>query len=287
MVNISFIVKPLIGNLMGFISGTLIEKWKIKRKFIKIKTFQKEYEDTFVDLNTFQKFLNDEKNGLLIFNYVFGATYSSVTKVAFVEQLSKLAINEVNHYRKSVQLKEMENHPIINQYLNDLITYLEEYRDKSFKSNEMSILSNVQSSIVESNNSLQDYFEKNLLEIQERAYLEKYTDEHLKKILDRNILDLGKRYISEANVETDFNAIFNSLVGNKQIFQHFSELLGNLQMSIMEFSKAFNKHREDLGYDDINFIEKVLNYIKEIDCEDKEFYLNSSLKCLSEEINTI
>ncbi len=286
MVNISFIVKPLVGKLIGFISGNLIEKWKVKGKFKKIKTFQKEYEDTFVDSNTFQKFLNDEMNGLLIFNYVFGATYISVPKVAFVEQLSKLAINEINHYRKSVQLKEIENHPVVDQYLNDLITYLEKYRDKSFKSNEMSILSNIQNSIVESNKSLQEYFEKNLLEIQERAYLEKYTDEHLEKILDRNILDLGKRYISEANVETDFNAIFNSLVSNKQIFQHFSELLGKLQMSIMEFSKAFNKHSEDLGYDDIKFIEKVLNYFKEIDCEDKEFYLHSSLKCLSEEINS-
>ncbi|WHX68767.1 ATP-binding protein [Peribacillus frigoritolerans] len=285
MVDILFIVKPLIGKLMGFISGALIEKWKIKRKFKNIKTFQKEYEDTFVDSNTFQKFLNDEKNGLLIFNYVFGATYSSVTKVAFVEQLSKLAINEINHYRRSVQLKEIENHPIVIQYLNDLITYLEEYRDKSFKSNEMSILSNVQSSIVESNKSLQEYFEKNLLEIQERAYLEKYTDEHLKKILDRNILDLGKRYISEANVETDFNAIFDSLVSNKQIFQHFSELLANLQKSIMEFRKAFNKHRENLGYDDIKFIEKVLNYLNETDCENKEFYLLNNFKYFSDEIN--
>ncbi|MCK2020535.1 ATP-binding protein [Peribacillus frigoritolerans] len=285
MVDILFIVKPLIGKLMGFISGALIEKWKIKRKFKNIKTFQKEYEDTFVDSNTFQKFLNDEKNGLLIFNYVFGATYSSVTKVAFVEQLSKLAINEINHYRRSVQLKEIENHPIVIQYLNDLITYLEKYRDKSFKSNEMSILSNVQSSIVESNKSLQEYFEKNSLEIQERAYLEKYTDEHLKKILDRNILDLGKRYISEANVETDFNAIFDSLVSNKQIFQHFSELLANLQKSIMEFRKAFNKHRENLGYYDIKFIEKVLNYLNETDCENKEFYLLSNFKYFSDEIN--
>ncbi|MDQ0273988.1 hypothetical protein [Cytobacillus purgationiresistens] len=205
--------------------------------------------------------------------------------MAFVEQLSKLAIYEINHYRKSVQLKEIENHPIVNQYLNDLIIYLEEYRDKTLKSNEMSIVSNVQTSILESNKSLQEYFEKNLIEIQERAYLEKYTDEHLKKILERTIFDLGKRNISEANVETDFNATFDSLAGNKHIFQHFSELLGNLQMSIMEFSKAFIKHREGLGYDDINFIEKVLNYLKESDCEKKEFYLHRSLKCLSDEIN--
>ncbi|MBB6454875.1 ribosomal 50S subunit-associated protein YjgA (DUF615 family) [Salirhabdus euzebyi] len=285
MVDISFLVRPLIGKFTVLISGKLIEQLKIKWKLKKIKNFKKEYEDTFVDSNSFQRFLNDERNGLLIINFVFGATYSSVTKVDFIEQLSELAINEINLYRKSVQLKEIDNHPIVNQYLNDLITYLIEYRDKSFNVNEKSMLANVQNSIVESNNSLKEYFEKNLLEIQERAYLEKYTDEYLEKILDRNILDLGKRYISEANVETDLNAIFDSLVSNKQIFQHFGELLGNLQMCIIEFSETFNKYKEDLGYGDINFIEKVINYLKEIDCEEKEFYLQSSLKNLSEQIN--
>ncbi|QNK88698.1 ATP-binding protein [Sporosarcina sp. resist] len=286
MVNISFIIKPLIGKLSVFISGKLIEQWKIKWKLNNmIKTFKREYEDTFVDSNAFQKFLNDEKNGLLIFNYVFGATYSSITKVAFIEQLSKLAINEINLYRKSVKLEEIDNHLVVNQYLYDLITYLEEYRDKSFKLSEKNILANVQTSIEESNESLKEYFKRNLLEIQEKAYLEKYTDIYLEKILDRNIMDLGKRYISEANVETNFNEIFDSLVSNKQIFQHFSEVLGKLQMSIMEFSEAFIKYKEVLGYDNINFIEKIIYYLKEINCEDKEFYLRSSMNNLSDEIS--
>lgn len=260
MVDISFIIKPIIGKLIGLISGSLIEKWKIKGKFKKIKDFRKEYEDTFVDSNSFQKFLNDEKNGLLIFNYVFGASYRSVTKVAFVEQLSKLATNEINNYRKSVHLEEINNHPIVNQYLNDLITYLEEYRDKSFKSNEMSIVSNIQNTIVENNKVLQEYFENNLLEIQERSYLEKFTDEYLEKILERNILDLGKRYISDANVKTDFNGLFDSLASNKRVFTKFRELLGTLQMSIKEFSSTFNKHIIDLGYNDGKFIDEFLHY---------------------------
>ncbi|WP_345840683.1 hypothetical protein [Bacillus sp. P14.5] len=285
MVSLSFIFKPLTGKLAELISATLIEKWKIKWKLKQIKTFQKDYEDTFVDSNTFQQFLNDEKNGLLIFNYVFGATNNSITKVAFVEQLSKLAVDEINHYRKSVQLKEIDSHPIVDQYLYDLITYLEEYRDKSFKSNEMSILANIQNSIVKSNESLKKYFERNFLQIQERSYLERYTDKHLTKILDQNILDLGKRYISKANVETDFSAIFNSLICDEQIFQQFSELLGKLETSIMAFNEIFDTHREELEYVDIKFIEKVLNYFKEVDGNNKEFYLNSSLNRLSEEIN--
>jgi hypothetical protein len=286
MVNISFIIKPIVGKLIGLLSGSLIEKWKIKRKFKKIKTFRKEYEDTFVDSNTFQKFLNDEKNGLLIFNYVFGASFKSVTKVAFIEQLSKLATNEINNYRKSVHLEEIKNHPIIDQYLNDLITYLEEQRDNCFKSNEMSIVSNIQNAIVENNKVLEEYIENNLLEIQERSYLEKFTDEYIEKILERNILDLGKRYISDANVKTDFNALFDSLASNKQVFDNFRELLDKLQMSIKEFSSIFNKHIKDLGDNDGKFIEEFLHYLNGIDCTNKKFYLNVNFKYFSEEINS-
>ncbi|WP_258523270.1 ATP-binding protein [Rossellomorea marisflavi] len=284
--DISFAIKPIVSKVIVLISEPFIEKCKIKWKLRKIRTFQKKYENTFVDSNIFQKFLDDEKTGLLIFDYIFGATYNSVSKTDFVEQISQLAINEINQYRKSVQLKEIEDHPIVNQYLTDLITYLENYRDKSIKSNEMSIIANIQSSITKSNEELKEYLDRNLIEIQDRSSLEKYTDDYLENILDRNVSDLGKRYISEANVETDFNAIFDSLVCNKPILQRFSELLGNLQISIMEFSETFDKSKEELGYGDINFIEKVINYLKEIDCEDKEFYLQSSLKCLSEEINS-
>lgn len=284
MVEISFVVKPLIGKVSAFIGAKFLEKWKIKRKLKMIKTFKKEYDDTFVDSNTFQKFLNDEDNGLLIFNYVFGANFKSVTKVAFVEQLSKQAIKEINQYRKSVALNKIDSHPLVNQYLYNLITYLEEYRDKSFTSNDMSILANVQNSILEANNTLQEYFEQNLLEIQERAYLEKFTDEYLKEMLDQSISDLGKRYISEANVETDFNLVFDSLVFNKQIIREFDEILSNLQTSIEEIGRSFNKNKEFIDDKDLNLIEKILDLLKEIECEDKEFYMHSNLKNLSKVI---
>ncbi|PUB12505.1 ATP-binding protein [Paenisporosarcina sp. OV554] len=287
MVNIiSFVVQPLIKKTVELISTTLIDKWKIKYKLKKIKTFQKEYENTFVDSNIFQKFLREEKNGLLIFNYVFGATYRSIAKDAFIEHLSKLAIEEINQYRKSVQLKEIENQPVVKQYLKDLITYLEEYRDKSFKTNEMNILANIQNSILESNEGLKEYFERNLFEIHQRAYLEKYTDEYLEKILDRNILDLGKRYNSEANVETDFNAVFDSLVSDNKIFERFNVLVDNLQNCIVNLNIILNKYREELEIKDLSFIEKISNYLKQIDCSNKVFYLKNSLNNFTEEISS-
>ncbi|MCM3639330.1 ATP-binding protein [Sporosarcina luteola] len=285
MIDIPFYIKPLIGKVTTFISGTLIEQWRIKRKLQKIKHFKREYEDTFIDSNAFQKFLNDEKNGLLIFNYVFGATFISIDKEAFIKQLSNLAINEINNYRKSVQLEEIDNHPLIKQYLYDLITYLEDHRDNSFNSKEMNILSNIHNSIIESNNSLKEYFENNLVDIQERAYLEKYNDEYLEKILNRNIMDLGKRYISEANVETNFNIIFDSLVTSEVIFQKFSVVIDNLQIGIKEFGEVFNKYKEQLGYLNINFIDEFFEYLNSVDLRDKEFYEYENFNYLIEKIN--
>ncbi|HDR6384194.1 TPA: ATP-binding protein, partial [Bacillus thuringiensis] len=286
LLKFTFILKPIISKIIGLLTTSFIEKWKIKYKLKKIKSFQKQFENTFVDSNTFQKFLNEEKNGLLIFNYVFGATYRTVTKDAFVEQLSQIAMNEINNYRKSVKLEEIETHPIVTQYLNELIVYLEGYRDKSFKVNEMSILANVQNSIVESNNSLKEYFEKNLYEIQQRAYLEKYTDEYLEQILDRNILDLGKRYNSEANVETDLNVVFDSLVSDKLIFEKFTVLINKFQDSIMNLNVVLDTYKEDIEFKNLSFIEEILNYLKNINYNDKGFYLENNLKSFKEEINS-
>ncbi|KAA0776247.1 ATP-binding protein [Bacillus sp. AR2-1] len=275
----------MLNKITELLTNPFFEKLKIKWKLKKIKSFQKQYEDTFVDSNTFQKFLNEERNGLLIFNYVFGSTYNSITKDAFVEQLSEMAMNKINKYRKSVQLEELECHPVIKQYFSELITYLEEYRNESFKSNEMSILANIQSSIVESNDGLREYFEKNLYEIQQRAYIKKYTDEYLEELLERNILDLGKRYNSEANVETAFNVIFDSLVSDKSIPKNFTVLMDEFKNSIMNLNVVLDSYKEDVELKDLSFIEETLTYLKHINYNDTEFYLDNSLKNFRKEIN--
>lgn len=283
---ISFVIQPIMRKFLGTLSDSFFEKLKLQNKLKKIKVFQIKYENTFVDSNTFQKFLNEEKNVLLIFNYVFGATFSSVHKDAFVDQLSKLAMEKINQYRKSVQLNEIDNLPIVKQYFIDLITYLEGFRDKSFKQNEMSILANFQNSILESNNSLKIYFEENLYEILQRAFLKKYTDEYLEKILDRNLLDLGKRYNSEANVETDFNVVFDSIVADSQILEQFSNLVDKLNNSIVNLNIVLNKYKEDLEIRDFSFINNILTYIKQIDCNNKLTYVKSSLQYFTKEINS-
>lgn len=285
MVKFTFLLKPIMNKIIGLISANFLEKLIMRHKLNKIKSFQKQYEDTFVDSKTFQDFLNREENALLIFDYVFGSTFKSSSRDDFVEQLSKSAMNEINKFRNNAGLKEIEDHPVVKQYLRELIIYLQEYRDKSFKQNEMSMLANIQNSIVAGNEDLSEYFERNLVEVQQRAYIKKYTDEHLEELLNQNILDLGKRYNSEANVGTDFNVVFDSLIGDKKIFENLDVLIHNFQDSINEFSIVLDVYKEEVELKDISFVVKILDFLKDINCNDSEFYLESNLNTFKEKIN--
>lgn len=274
-----------MNKIIGLISANFLEKLIMRHKLNKIKSFQKQYEDTFVDSKTFQDFLNREENALLIFDYVFGSTFKSSSRDDFVEQLSKSAMNEINKFRNSADLKEIEDHPVVKQYLRELIIYLQEYRDKSFKQNEMSMLANIQNSIVAGNEKLSEYFEQNLVEVQQRAYIKKYTDEHLEELLNQNILDLGKRYNSEANVGTDFNVVFDSLIGDKKVFENLDVLIHKFRDSINKFSVALELYKEEVKHKDNTFVVKILDFLKDINCNDSEFYLESNLNTFIEEIN--
>ncbi|WP_408099273.1 NACHT domain-containing protein [Bacillus mycoides] len=275
-----------MNKIIGLSGANIFKKLVIKYKINKIKSFQKQYEDTFVDSNTFQQFLNRKENAHLIFNYVFGSTFNPSNRDDFVEQLSKSAMSDINKFRRSADLKEIGDHPVVKKYLRDLIMYLEKYRDENFSPNEMSMLANIQNSIVASNDSLKEYFKKNLFEIQQRAYIEKYTDEYLEELLNQNILDLGKRYNSEANVGTDFNVVFDSLIGDKLIFENLNVLINRFQYSINDFSTALDEIDEDVELKDISFVKRILDLLKNIDCNNREFYLESNLKSFIEEINS-
>ncbi|EEL55333.1 hypothetical protein bcere0023_30580 [Bacillus cereus Rock4-2] len=279
-------MKPITNKIVGLMSATSFEKIVMRYKLNKIKSFQKQYEDTFVDSNTFQQFLNREENAHLIFDYVFGATFISNNRDTFVDHLSNSAMNEINKFRKNAGLKELESHPVVKQYLKELIIYLEKYRDKSFKQNEMSILANIQNSIVAGNESLREYIEQNFVEIEQRAYIEKYTDEYLGELLNQSILDLGKRYNSEANVGTDFNIVFDSLIGDKKVFENLNALINKFQGSINKFSIALDTYKKDVELKDISFVEKILDFLRNINSNDSEFYLESNLNVFIEEINS-
>lgn len=285
MVEFTFLLKPIMNKIIGLSGANILKKLVIKYKINKIKSFQKQYEDTFVDSNTFQQFLNREENAHLIFDYVFGSKFNPSNRDDFVQQLSKNAMSDINKFRRSADLKEIEDHPVVEKYLRDLIMYLEKYRDENFSANEMGMLANIQNSIVASNKNLSEYFEKNLVEIQQRAYIKKYTDEHLEELLNQNILDLGKRYNSEANVGTDFNVVFDSLIGDKKIFENLDVLIHKFRDSINKFSIVLVAYKDEIKLKDITFVVKILDFLKDIDCNDSEFYLESNLDTFLEEIN--
>src|SRR5690606_20865276 len=112
---------------------------------------------------------------------------------------SNLAMNDINKNRKTAGLREIETEPDVSRYFEDLLNYLIDFRNQNFKSNEQSMIANIQSSILENSVDLKEHLDENLSEIQERAHLKVFTEEKLEKLLERSISDLGKRYISDAN----------------------------------------------------------------------------------------
>lgn len=283
--DVLFLVKPIIIKSLEGISGTIIEKWKVKRKFRKIKTFRREFDNTFVDTQTFQSFLNKEENGILIFNFIFGSKFVSSSRDVFVEQLSNLAIEEINKKRKSNHLETIVNHPAINDYFKELIIYLEEYRDKSFKTKEKDLIANIQNSMVENNNNLEKYIEKNLANIQQINYLKIFTDENLKKVLDRNILDLGKRYNSAANVTTDFDLIFDSVASQEYIFERLSKLASDFRVTITKLNKKIEGNKNDLELKNFSDFQDILAYLNSINFKNKDFYTENSLNYFLDKIH--
>ncbi|WP_342534997.1 ATP-binding protein [Lysinibacillus sp. FSL K6-1151] len=280
---ITFAFKPVIGKIADLIAGPIFKKMYIKNKLKKIKDFQKKYEGTSVDSNTFQQFLNKEKNSYLIFHYVFGADFKNQSKVDFIEYLSELALHSINDYRRNAKLQELSNDPSVYAYFEDLLNYLENIRDTKFKTNEMSIIANIQSSIIENTEGLKNYLESNLYEMEQKSHIKRFDEEYLNEFLDRNINDLGKRYNAEANVETKHNKIFKSLVANSSVIIEFGNDFDNLNRKITELEILFNDHLSESQIDK-TFITDLLNTLNESKYYSIDFYISGNLNILLNEI---
>ncbi|MFJ7971232.1 ATP-binding protein [Psychrobacillus sp. NPDC096389] len=268
---ITFALKPIIGKIAEMVTEPFIKRIFLKSKLKKISDFQIKYEGSSVDTNTFQKFLNERENAYLIFEYVFGAKHKSQSKSDFIEYLSSLAIQSINDFRRNAKLNELSNDSAVNAYFADLLKYLEIIRDSKFKTNEMQIIANIQSSIVEGNEDLKRYLEKNFYELEQISLIKKYDDEYLNKLLNRNISDLGKRYNAEANVTTKYNKIFNSLIANDLVSKEFGNSFENLKTNVRELEIKFTLHLSDSQIKK-NFITDFLSNLNAWNYHSIEFY---------------
>lgn len=238
MTVVSFALKTVIANIIPLIKEPIIKKLFIKFKLKKIKSFNKKYENTFVDSNSFQNFLNKEETSHLIFNYIFGSKFIDHTKKDMIAHLTKLAIDDINIFRISNNMPKIHEQPEITLYFDELLSSLEEQRDNIFKKNEMVLLANIQNAILENNNAIKTYLEENYELLQQKSYFNKFEDSYLNELLDKAIKDLGKRYISQANVTTKYENLFKSISADKTLLGTLSK---KLKFTIDNFNELYFK----------------------------------------------
>lgn len=237
MVTISFFIKPMLSSLLKHLSLKWWDKLKIKIKIKKISDFLREYDDTFVDSYRFQQVLNSDEVKNLIFTFIFGSTFTSISKAEFIKQLTRIALDDINSYRKKQALPLIYQNDDITNYFKDLIDYLEGIRDKEFSYKESSFISNIQNSIVESNNNLKISIEKYLIDFNENKYLESISENKIKENLERNIKNLNDRYKPNANVDLDLNHYFYAAAHEEKFVCSIREKLINLDSLIMKTSR--------------------------------------------------
>ena len=237
MVTISFIIKPMLSNLLKHLSLKWLDKLKINRKIKKISDFLREYDDTFVDSYRFQQVLNRDEVKKLIFTFIFGSKLTSIPKVEFIKQLTKIALDDINSHRKKQGFPLIYQHDDITNYFKDLIDYLEDIRDKEFSYKESALISTIQNSIVESSNDLKIFIKQILIEFSEIKYLESISEKNIKENLERNIKNLNDRYKPAANVDLDLNHYFYAAAHEEKFVYGLKEKLIDLDRLIIKTSQ--------------------------------------------------
>lgn len=271
MVTISFLLKPIVSSLLKQLSLKWWERIKINQKIKKISDFSREYDNTFVDSYRFQQVLNSEQVKNSIFTFVFSSKLAPIPKRDFINQLTKLALDEINIYRQKQGISLIHKHDDVKNYFKDLIGYLEGIRDEEFSYKESSIISNLQNSIVENNNDLKLAIKQYLTDFNENKKLESISEKKIHENLERNIKNLNERYKPLANVDLEINNYFHAAT-------YEEKFIGTLKDKLVELNTLLVKTmKEDRQLKKI-FHELTLSmdYFKEILVNNNKMYLKKN-----------
>ncbi|MED3981272.1 hypothetical protein [Priestia megaterium] len=288
---IEFLTTKLTGaiaNQLGKYAGSnIFEKFKLKRKLKKIRSFRREYDDTQIDSYAFQEFLNADKTQFLIFDYLFSSKFDSTSKQDMVKNLSLMAKEHINDIYTSKGRDHFSNEIILEDYFNFILDELIIFRDKELNGSQKSIVASIQNSIMESNSDLKYYIDNKYNDIKNYSLAKHLTEERIDELLERSIESLGSRYNPRANVDTISKKIFKSLLFEDDVKVFFREnnnsLVKNLNQFLSMLGKVENKKFEEFNKK-TNFIKSLNNNKKIIinfDSFKAEMYLKTNIVLLA------
>lgn len=277
---------PIIAQLGKYIGGNMFEKFKLKRKLRKIKSFRREYDDTQVDTHAFQQFLNLDETQFLIFDYLFSSKFKSTSKQDMVQSLSLMAKEYINSIYYSQGRANLSDATILEDYFNFILDELIIFRDQELNGSQKSIVASIQNSIMESNSDLKYYIDNKYNDIKNYSLAKHLTDERIDELLERSIESLSGRYNPKANVETISKKIFKSLLFEDEIKMFLNEHKNLLAQNLNRFISALEKaeNEEFVTFNKNHNFLKCINNNKEIiisfDCYDEGMYMKESFSLL-------
>lgn len=171
---------------------SILEKKEYKKIIGSISTFQSQFVDSEIDRKSFQDFLMKNNTRCEIYQYVYERYSEEVIsdKEAFISNLVTRAMSHMNEQNSKYSRSIFTNEDILFRYFNDLLDSLYKQMFSNMSLDSKAQLSTI-SSLLDKKFSL-DYYEKEI----------HLTTDFLTHSLNRSINNLGGRYTSDFNIET-------------------------------------------------------------------------------------
>ncbi|EIW9703549.1 hypothetical protein MGY76_002502, partial [Enterococcus faecalis] len=171
---------------------SILEKKEYKKVIESISTFQSQFVDSEIDRKSFQDFLMKNNKRCEIYQFVYERYSEGVIsdKEAFLSNLVTQAMSYMNEQNSKYSRAIFTNEDLLYQYFNDLLDSLYKRMFSNMSSDSKSQLSAI-SSLLDKEFS-RHYYENEI----------HLTTEFLTHSLNRSINNLGGRYTSNFNIET-------------------------------------------------------------------------------------
>lgn len=251
----------------------IFEKKEYKKLLESISMFQSEFIDSEIDRKSFQDFLMKPNIRYEIYQFVYENYSDDIVseKKSFISNISTKAMSEMNEKNSRHSRPIFKNENLLNQYFNSLVDSLLEKMVSNISSDSRKQLSAVSFLLEKKFNQL--YYENEI----------HLTSEFLTDSLTRSINNLGVRYTSDFNVETQNKWSFECL-GKSEDFLHE---INRLRVKAFEhYSNLYFYLIDKENYTSISVLNNILS--KELfDSLDKEINFSTDFMELKNSVDSI
>lgn len=256
MVDVIFGVQYAVTKCLDSFLENRHEKKMIKEMLIRIKDFNRAFDDTEIDTNSFQEYLNSEEFSIKLFKYIFGGNPEKYDEISLSDLLTMLAVRAINKNYIQYHRAPFTNEKIVRKYISDLIIYL-----KTERVHLLSLGNQAELSII--NEGLSEIIKE--LKFKKNNEFD-LNDDFLSKNLHSTIRSLGQRYTPGFNVETDNVMPFETITESDQFFNDISKKVNKLNKSYTSLknstlqsdkSKDYLKDFQDKTKSEYDFLIKL------------------------------